>query len=417
MEDNPDNGSSLPIGELREITLLIPGEHFFCECISCPESVEEKEIEDLVLGVLEKDEFSPYPVDQLAWGFYNSPESNHIFLFATPFSKLRNLGWQNLELFRRVFPSFVSLFGVNFEKPTTRLLLHEETLSAGCFEKECPVPKAIFSFPIDPEDEEALGIARGKLLSLVDLEHYDVEADILVLEEFFRTKDGFFKFEHKWLVGKDPKLELEQNVLLGADKLWKVDLRPPVFKETEQKRSRFSRLRWQAMVSWGLGMAAVLVLLAGVSYLKVISSGKAADAQRMYAEVPKVREDQKLLEKLRQNKLGGIDVFGALGRLGNQRGFGQDGPELWFSQAHFESRNEVKLEGQGKNVEAINTFIENLEKNKVANIRKNRSGEEIREIESDGGKTTFEIEFDLMEELPKQAASEESTLPKEAEPG
>ena len=48
---------------------------------------------------------------------------------------------------------------------------------------------------------------------------------------------------------------------------------------------------------------------------------------------------------------------------------------------------------------------------------KNRSGEEIREIESDGGKTTFEIEFDLMEELPKQAASEESTLPKEAEPG
>ena len=68
-------------------------------------------------------------------------------------------------------------------------------------------------------------------------------------------------------------------------------------------------------------------------------------------------------------------------------------------------------------MEAINTFIENLEKNKVANIRKNRSGEEIREIESDGGKTTFEIEFDLMEELPKQATSEESTLPKESEPG
>ena len=79
MEDNPDNGSSLPIGELREITLLIPGEYFFCECISCPESVEEKEIEDLVLGVLEKDEFSPYPVEQLAWGFYNSPKRTIYF--------------------------------------------------------------------------------------------------------------------------------------------------------------------------------------------------------------------------------------------------------------------------------------------------------------------------------------------------
>ena len=60
------------------------------------------------LSGTENDEFSPYPVEQLAWGFFNDIESGKIFLFATPFSKLKNLGWQNLELFRRVFPSFVS---------------------------------------------------------------------------------------------------------------------------------------------------------------------------------------------------------------------------------------------------------------------------------------------------------------------
>ena len=65
--------------------------------------------------------------------------------------------------------------------------------------------------------------------------------------------------------------------------------------------------------------------------------------------------------------------------------------------AHFENRNQVKLKGQGKTVEAINNFIENLEKNKVANIRTGRSGDERRTIKSDGGKTTFEIEFDLTE--------------------
>ena len=48
MEDNPDNGSSLPFGELREITLLIPGEHFFCESISCSEDVEDQDLEELV---------------------------------------------------------------------------------------------------------------------------------------------------------------------------------------------------------------------------------------------------------------------------------------------------------------------------------------------------------------------------------
>ena len=58
-------------------------------------------------------------------------------------------------------------------------------------------------------------------------------------------------------------------------------------------------------------------------------------------------------------------------------------PNLWFSMAHFESRNEVRLEGEGKTIEAINTFIESLEKNKVGNIRIGRSGEEKREIKSD----------------------------------
>ena len=62
----------------------------------------------------------------------------------------------------------------------------------------------------------------------------------------------------------------------------------------------------------------------------------------------------------------------------------------------MKNRNQVKLKGQGKTVEAINNFIENLE-NKVANIRTGRSGDERRTIKSDGGKTTFEIEFDLTE--------------------
>ena len=100
-------------------------------------------------------------------------------------------------------------------------------------------------------EEDAISIVRGKLLSLIDLQKYEVEEDTLVLEEFSRTKDGFFKFEHKWFDGKDPSLELDQNFLLAADELWKVDLRPPVFKETEQKRRKFSRMRWKGMVSWG----------------------------------------------------------------------------------------------------------------------------------------------------------------------
>ena len=104
------------------------------------------------------------------------------------------------------------------------------------------------------------------------------------------------------------------------------------------------------------------------------------------------------MEKLRQNKLGGIDPFGAIVRMANQRTGSDDDSDVTFTHAYFESRNEVKLEGEGKTIEAINTFIENLEKNQIASIRIGRSGDEKRKIESDGDKTTFTIEFNLIEQ-------------------
>jgi len=417
MEENADNGTGLHLGELREITLLIPGEHFFCEAIPLPDGANDEDLEGLASLALEDRAFSPYPIEQLAWGFFGSVELGRIMVFATPFAKLRNLGWQNLEYFRRVFPSFVSLLVARFDKSTVRFLLSEETLTAAAYQKDCTVPENIFSLPADRGDPESVEEARAKLLSLLDLKKFEIEPDILVLEEFSRTKDGFFKFEHRWMEGSHATLELEQDVMLAADELWKVDLRPPLFKDTEQKRRRLSRFKWNAMISWGLGMAAVLLMLAGVNYLRVVAKDKALQSKEMFSEVPKVREDQKLLEKLRQNKLGGIDVFGALGRLAVHRGVGLDGPDLWFSEAHFESRNEVKLEGQGKNVEAINNFIEKLELHKVAFISKNRSGDEIREIESDGGKTTFKIEFELMEDSNEQVKDEESVVEEAEEKG
>ena len=49
-------------------------------------------------------------------------------------------------------------------------------------------------------------------------------------------------------------------------------------------------------------------------------------------------------------------------------------------------------------VEAINTFLENLEKNNVASLQKGRGGKELREIKSQTGKTTFEFDIELKEE-------------------
>ena len=116
-------------------------------------------------------------------------------------------------------------------------------------------------------------------------------------------------------------------------------------------------------------------------------------------------ESQKLLEKLHQNKLGGIDPFGALGRLASQRGGQGDQPHVWFTSAHFASRNEIILEGQGRNVESVNNFIKGMEDNGVGNVQVDKSGDKKRKIVSSLGKTTFKIELLLVEEKTLQEAN------------
>jgi hypothetical protein len=235
-------------------------------------------------------------------------------------------------------------------------------------------------------------------LSLVNVENHDIVPDILVAGEIERLKDGFFLFEHEWMEGKNPSLEIDQSVKISSDRLWTVDLRANDFKKSEIKRRRQGRKRWKATLVWSLSMAAILVVVLGIKILGVKLEDKQNLAGEMAMEVPLVIDSQKLLEKLRQNKLGGIDPFGAIGRLYAHLGGPPGDLNVWFTFAHFKSRNEIELEGEGKNVESINTFLANLEKNKVASLQLGRGGKERREIKSQTGKTTFEFDIELKEQ-------------------
>ena len=405
MADPSEKATEFPVGELREITLRIPGEHFFCDTIQLPSSLKPEKYQDFAEFVLNGGDFSPYPADQLAWGFQANEVTEQIFIFATPLPKLRQMGWQNLEYFRRVFPSFISLLGKEYSQPTLAFMLFEDTLTAGAFQADSNIPDLLYSLALDEDEgEEAVEHARGKLLSLFNLEKYEISKDILVAHDVIRTKDGFFRFEHEWLDGKDADLEVEQDVVVDADALWTSDLRQRDFKDAEQTTRKLARARWKGMIAWSVGMAAMLLAFAGIKIMGVKLEDKKLLSQKMATEVPLVIESQKLLEKLRQNKLGGIDPFGSLVRFAAYRGGTDDNPRLWFSMAHFESRNEVALEGVCETIEVMNNFIESLKKNNVANVRVGRSGEEMREIKSSKGKMTFDIEFKLIEEVPNKSA-------------
>jgi hypothetical protein len=417
--DEQESTPDLPSGELRDITLRIPGECFFCESISLPDvppaESETKPFSSIshwdgyLLDLLNSAEFSPYPAEQLAWGYHLCESSNRALVFATPVGRLRQLGWQNLELFRRVFPSFISLLGKVYEEATAIFLLCEESLSLACFSPGSQVPDFVYSRGVDLAVEDGLDKSKALLLGLIDLSKYEVCPDILVTKEVYRMENNSFQFEQQWLLGKDPTLELDQDVVMDADELWQHDLRNLSFKAVEKTRRKQERTRWKFLK---VGTAVALFLISGFVGLKIVDlqlQSYALKEQSMSRQVPLVLESQKLLEKLKQNQLGGIDPFGTIGRVANYRGGSFDNPHVWFSEAHFETRNHVKLEGEGRNVESVNNFIERLETNNVAIVRKDRSGDELRDIKSGGGGTSFKVEFEMLEEQVTPSSQENTS--------
>ena len=136
MTEESRKDSELELLELRSFILRIPGEHFFCESVNLPATLTPKEdqseqevIEQFVGEFFDTKTFSPYPQEQLAWGFYGSLQEKRVFVFACPLIKLRHLGWQEIDIFRRVFPSFVSVLGKRFSQNTILFLMDDNSLS------------------------------------------------------------------------------------------------------------------------------------------------------------------------------------------------------------------------------------------------------------------------------------------------
>ena len=143
MTDDQQVSASQEIIDLRDVTLRIPGECFFCDVIDLDAKVlDEKENDsdleselNFLRDKISEPGFSPYPEEQLSWGYHVCDHTKKAFIFATPTARLKQLGWQNLEVFRRVFPSFISCFCQKYEKDDTLFLLAEETLSLAYFKK------------------------------------------------------------------------------------------------------------------------------------------------------------------------------------------------------------------------------------------------------------------------------------------
>ena len=85
-------------------------------------------------------------------------------------------------------------------------------------------------------ESQSIEASRGKLLSLINLEKYEIIQDILIAGDVHRQKDGVFKFEHEWKDGTAN--DFDQDILLDGEILWLADLLSEFIKsETKRRKS------------------------------------------------------------------------------------------------------------------------------------------------------------------------------------
>ena len=186
--------------------------------------------------------------DQLAWGFlYGCPKTSQNLDFRNPVRETASIGVAEHGVFQKGLPSFVSLVGKEYERPSIVFLLHDETLTAASFEPGTTVPDAMYLLPVDASNSEEFG-AQGKLLSHFGLAHFDNIQDVLSAGGGFQNQQRVLQVRKRTVDSDNP--ELIEPVVISAEELWSsLTRRPSDFKVQERKEESMPlSVGW---VSWG----------------------------------------------------------------------------------------------------------------------------------------------------------------------
>ena len=95
--------------EHQSDVLILPTEYFFCECVEVPSNITTSELADF--AELSIEGISPFPLEQLRWGFVTSVDGRSAFIYAALNERLKSAGFTELESYNWVLPDFSAFKG------------------------------------------------------------------------------------------------------------------------------------------------------------------------------------------------------------------------------------------------------------------------------------------------------------------
>jgi hypothetical protein len=383
---------------------LVPADAFFTRKVELPKDLSQEERTAFIQLDLEGN--SPFPMEQLVWGYLEDPDSEHVFVYATPKQRLRRLGVENLSSFYQLFPGFISLFGESTEKATIRFLSQGGFLSAIFQSPGNPVPEKIIARKVNAEllTDDTYLAARNSLMEQLALNGHQPEDGLWLGEGTEILPDGTVQFRHRHLSAKRSEGLLSNRLNLPTDTLWAADLRENAYASKENNTRQRSKVLWKALqfsVWAAILLIIVQIMVFGLNGYNHMEENTLLELEPLAMQVSNKKT---LAQRLNQSTEEDLKPFLLLESINAIR------PDaVYFDKVRSRAYNELEIEGESpEGVTPVNAFARSIEQlpfvaevvNTPRTVQKRTSFEMVITFsemppEPEGG-------FDLEEENPEE---------------
>ncbi len=347
---------------------LAPADAFFTRKVDLPENLSWEDRKAFIELNLEGN--SPFPMEQLVWGFFENPETPWAFVYATPWSRLRRLDFKDPNKYFQLYPGFISLYGESHDEPTVRFLSQNGILSALFFQTQHKVPEKIISRKITAElltDEILLRSLAAFKLTL-KTEGYTCEEGLWLGEAITILSNDSVRFRHRHIIGGTP-LGLRDNTLsLSENALWAADLRDNVLATQERNIRKRSGLIWKSLriATW-----TVIFLLAfqltnfGLAAFNYFRQGL---LDEMEPRATRVENKLTLAQRLTQSTEEDLKPFLLMESINPLRP-----NSIYFEKVRSRAYNQLQIEGRSmEGVTPVNAFADSVfQLPEVQNVQNN----------------------------------------------
>jgi len=342
----------------RDRILLIPGYLFFVESVPVSDALEETELESLAQLTLEG--LTPFPLEQLFWGYVHDSTAHHILIFAAYQERLKNAGLTSLENFRQVYPDFLALTNSSQSKPQSYILVSPEGVTAAKFPAGARFPSDIHSLPRDlPEEELGEGEDEKSSHSIIrELQAEEEENLNSYLGEEFPLRETISRpISASFTDSGSVQFSMagETFSTLKENNLWSGDLRSTDFANQVRSRRRRDQILWKGL-NWAALMVVLFLFLEGLRLAgAIVVDQRLQKIESREEKAANLAGRNDLVNRLELRASGQLRPFSTLSLMNRTR------PEtIYFTTVEASDFNRFRVEGIASNPNEVNRYAESL---------------------------------------------------------